>query len=415
MGETGPMRSFAPPPSSPRMILALLALWTGLAGLASPPDTTRPGIEVGLRPRLGAFYSPTKGFGAGGRVTVRHALWPGSVVRFDGRLQQRYAEVGAAVFTGDPFEAPLVAGVLGRYTNDRVHAFYGLGPGSRVGDKLYAEVERAEAELRVGWYPLGTPLLVVQPDLRLLHARVHDFREAREGAFERLDPASQWNLVDAEGHATTGIAYGLGAALDTRDHAAYPSSGVLVSASVRRYDGLDEPRFPHVTATASLFGFVPLPARRHVLFGRAVLITTDPLGDEPLPFHLLPVLDDKLLGAYTRHRFVGHDVVALTLGYRFPLVTLLDWFALDANLHLHAANAYDDVTAQFDPAVSFDAAPATAERVPLRPAISVGLDVVNLDGDRVVLGGQLGVDPEGFRFGTFRVAYDLRDVRPAVR
>ena len=330
-------------------------------------------------------------------------------------MQQRYAEFGVALFTGDPFEAPVTAGALGSYVNDRVHAFYGLGPGSRVGDKVYAEVERAEAELRVGWHPLGTRRLLVQPAVRLIHVRTNGYREAREGAFGRLDTASQRSLTETVGRSTTGIAYGLGAAIDGRDRVDYPSRGALLAVTARRYDGLGEPSADHLTATASLFGFVPMPARRHVLFGRAVLVTTHPLRDEALPFYLLPVLDDDLLGAYTSRRFTAHDVLALTVGYRFPVFTLLDWFALDANLQFHAAGAYDDVAEQFEPAISFSARPATADGVPLRPAVSIGLDIVNLEAGRVVVGGQFGVDPEGYRFGTLRVLYDLRDVRPAVR
>src|SRR5690606_25371079 len=122
----------------------------------APPDTTEPGLRIGFRPRLGAFYSATKGVGAGGRVTLRNALWTGSVVRVEGRLQQRYSEFGTSFYTGDPFEAAAFAGVGGRYENDRVRAFYGIGPQSLRANKVYAEVESAEAELRVGGYPLGS-------------------------------------------------------------------------------------------------------------------------------------------------------------------------------------------------------------------------------------------------------------------
>jgi hypothetical protein len=399
------------------MLLVLLALLIAPAAAAQPADTTRPGLEIGFNPRLGAFYSPTKGFGAGGRVTLRNALWTGSEVRVEGRLQQRYAEAGASVYTGDPFEAAVFAGVGGRYVDDRVRAFYGIGPRSLRTNKVYAEVESVEGEVRLGWHPLGAPRLLVQPVVRLLHHRTTDFRDARDDAFANLDPASQRNLLGAVAQATTGVTYGLELAFDTRDRLFYASRGALVLLTARRYDGFDEPSLAHYTTTASLFGFVPMPARRHVLFGRAVLAMAHPVGDAPLPFSLLPVLDDDLLGTYTAYRFTGNDLVALTLGYRLPVFTLLNWFALDANVLLSAANAYDDVFDQLEPGLTFDTDRIGAEgaRTPLRPSVSVGLDVVNLDEGRIVIGGQMGIDPEGYRFGTMRLVYGIRDARPAVR
>lgn len=400
------------------MRLLLLALLIAPALAAQPAaDTTRPGLEIGFNPRLGAFYSPTKGFGAGGRVTLRNAFWTGAAVRVEGRLQQRYAEVGTSFYTGDPFEAAVFAGIGGRYVNDRVRAFYGIGPQSLRANKVYAEVESAEAELRLGGYPLGARRLLVQPVVRLLHHHVNDFRDARDDAFVNLDPASQRSLLDAVGGSTTGVTYGLELAFDTRDRRFYATRGALLLLTARRYDGFDEPSFAHYTTTASLFGFVPMSAHRHVLFGRAVLAMAHPTGDAPLPFYLLPVLDDELLGTYTSYRFTGNDLVALTLGYRLPLFTLFDWFALDANVQLSAANAYDDLAAQFEPSITFDTDRIASEgaRTSLRPSISVGLDVVNLDEDRIVIGGQMGIDPEGYRFGTMRFVYGIRDARPAVR
>lgn len=399
------------------LLLFLLALLIAPAVAAQPADTTKPGIRISFQPRFGAFYSATKGFGAGGRVTVRNALWTGSEVRIDGRVQQRYSEFGTSVFTGDPFAAPVFAGIGGRYTNDRVRAFYGIGPQSLRANKVFVEIESAEAELRLGGYPLGTRRLLVQPVVRLLHHHAHAFRDDRDDAFANLDAASQHNLLDAVDRPTTGLTYGLEVAFDTRDRLFYASKGTLLTLTARRYDGLDEPDFAHYATTASLFGFVPMPADRHVLFGRAILAMTHPLGDAPLPFFLLPVLDDELLGSYTSYRFTGNDLVVLTLGYRLPLFTLLDWFALDANVQLSAANAYDDVFDQFEPSLTFDTDAIASEgaRTSLRPAVSVGLDIVNLEKDRIVIGGQMGVDPEGYRFGTLRFVYGIRDARPAVR
>ncbi|MEL6616559.1 MAG: hypothetical protein AAFQ43_12525, partial [Bacteroidota bacterium] len=53
--------------------------------------------------------------------------------------------------------------------------------------------------------------------------------------------------------------------------------------------------------------------------------------------------------------------------------------------------------------------------VPFRPAVGFGLGIVNLDKERVVLGGLVGLSPEGLGLASLRIAYDLRDARPLFR
>lgn len=396
-------------------LLALLASPPAHATATPPADTTDQRVQIGFRPRLGALYSNSKGFGLGGEVTVRHLVGSDTELAVMGRIQQRYGQVGASFFTGDPFRAPLFAGVIGFYTNDRVRHFYGIGPRSLRRNHVFTSMESAEAELRLGWHPSETRRLLVQPVVRLLHHHVHAFRDRRDQAFLRLDPASQRNLFDAVGRPTTGVTYGLEVAFDTRDRPFYSSRGTLLLVTARRYDGLGDDAFRYYATTASAYGFVPL-RNRQVLFGRAVLALTHPLGDAPLPFYALPVVDDQLLGAYTRFRFTGNDLLVLTLGYRLPVYTFLNWFALDANVQVSAVNAYDDLFDQFEPGLTF----ATdlredGGRTPLRPSLSIGADLVNLDEGRIVIGGQMGVDPEGYRFGTLRFVYGIRAERSPVR
>ena len=403
------------------LILCLLALLLApvpahaTAPAAAPADTTDRRVQIGFQPRLGALYSNSKGFGLGGEVTARHLVGSDTELAVMGRIQQRYGQVGASFFTGDPFRAPLFAGLIGFYTNDRVRHFYGLGPRSLRRNHVYTSMESAEAEVRLGWHPSETGRWLVQPVVRLLHHHVHAFRDRRDQAFLRLDPTSQRNLFDTVGRPTTGVTYGLEVAFDTRDRPFYSSEGALLLVTARRYDGLGDNAFRYYATSASAYGFVPLQ-NRQVLFGRAVLALTHPLGDTPLPFYALPVVDDQLLGAYTRFRFAGHDLLVLTLGYRVPVYTFLDWFSLDANVQVSAANAYDDLFDQFKPGLTF----ATdlredGGRTALRPSLSVGADLVNLDTGRIVIGGQMGVDPEGYRFGTLRFVYGIRAEQRLVR
>ena len=209
---------------------------------------------------------------------------------------------------------------------------------------------------------------------------------------------------------------GLELAYDTRDRVRYSSRGLLLLLTGRRYDGFGDDAFRYYAGTTSLYGYVPLPLHRHVLFGRAIVELTRPIGDDELPFYALSVLDDDLFNGYDSGRFHGNDLVALTLGYRFPVFTLLDWFAFDGHITATAANAYDDVFEQFTPGIAFGTdLSGEGERVRLRPAAAVGLQFVNLEDDRAIIGGQIGISPEGMKLSTIRVVFEIRDRYPRVR
>ncbi len=402
------------------LLLALLLL--------APPDTTdglgpvaadsteRAPVEIKPRIFPSAFFSVTKGFGVGGGVVVKNLAWPGTRLTLSAQPMQRFGRYRASFFTGDPFAVPLFAGVGGEYVDNQVRGFYGIGPRSSRDNSIFVDLQEVEAEVRLGWYPFGTARVLVQPVVRLLHAEVRSFRNRDQDAFLRLDPASQRGLFASVDRPSTGVTYGLEAAWDRRDKLFYSSDGTLTIVTARRYDGLGENAFRYWSGTASHYAFFPLPPRRHILYTRAVVALTRQIGDAPLPFYALPLLDDQLLGAYTRYRFNGNDLLALTLGYRLPVYTYLDWFALDANAQFSVANAYDDLFAQFEPGISFsNNLDGDGRRTPLRPALSIGLRLVDLGRDRIIIGGQLGVDPEGYKFGTLRLVFSIRDLRPLVR
>ncbi|MEM1042418.1 MAG: hypothetical protein AAGI91_07285 [Bacteroidota bacterium] len=408
----------------------VLALVLALFQLTSPDTTEAPpeagvsvrskqvgsGIEVNYRALLNSFVSSSKGFGVGVEAIVSNIGTAGTELRVSAEPAQRFGRYRASFFSGDPFAVPVYAGVSGEWTVNQVRGFYGVGPSSSRDNQVFASLKEIEAGFRVGWYPFGAGRVLVQPAVRLLHAEVRSFRNRDDGAFQRLDPASQRSLFSAVERPSTGVTYGLEIAVDRRDRLFYSSRGVLGILTARRYDGIGGRRFNYWSGTASVYGFIPLPMHRHILFTRTVVALTRRIGDEPLPFYALPLLDDQLLGAYTRYRFNGNDLLALTLGWRFPVYTFLDWFAFDANVQVSAANAYNNLFDQFEPGLSFSSDLSDeGRRVPLRPALSVGLRIVDLDEDRVIIGGQVGIDPEGYKFGSLRVVYGIRDVRPLVR
>ncbi len=413
------------------MIFALLLALLSFAPTATPAptDTTEvdptdapaatpavDGIDIGFRVFPSAFFSATKGFGVGGALVVGNLFAPGTEFILSAQPMQRFGQYRASFFTGDPFQTSLFAGLAVQYQTNRVRGFYGLGPQSSRDNKVYASIADVEVEARVGWYPLDSGHVLLQPVVRLIHTNVRSFRDLREDAFLHLDPVSQRTLFDAVGEPTTGLTYGLELAFDRRDRLLYSTRGTLLLLTARRYDGFGDGAFRYYAGTGSLYGFLPVSASRHVLFARAVAALTRQIGDEPLPFYALPVLDNDLLGTYSSYRFSGNDLLVLTAGYRFPVFTFLNWFAFDANVSVSAANAYDDLFDQFKPGVSFDTNPTVeGGRTALRPAIAAGVNIVNLEKDRVVIGGQVGFGPEGFRFGTIQLVYGIRDARPLVR
>lgn len=383
-------------------------------------DTTRSRVEI--RPRLAptALYSSSRGFGVAGGVSIRNAVLNRSEVAIDARLSQRYQSIGVSGFTNDRYDARVYGFGSAEASTTSRQRYYGVGPYTAEENKLYLDYTSFSAEGRVGWYPLGHTGLFLQPGARFLLDRLRDLEPAQEGAIERLretDPASldavqSENVLDRTRY---GISLGLEAASDLRDWRAYPRKGTFVSAEVRRFYALDGTglRFNRFSGTS--LGYLPI-AGRTALVGRSTAVLTRADGDADIPFYYLPVLDARVLTAYPTDRFMGQDILALGGGIRFPIADFIGVYGVDALVMGYLGNVYDNVFDDFSPSVTFS--PGAIERdggVPLRPALGLGLGIVNLDKERVVLGGLLGVSPEGITVASLRIAYDLRDAQPLFR
>ncbi|MDX1420560.1 MAG: hypothetical protein R3181_11385 [Rubricoccaceae bacterium] len=418
-------------PSALLPLLGALLLGTGTAAspfpsataatpgssTTAPADTTRP--EVYLLPRFqpAALWSASRGFGIGGGLGIRNLGWAGSEIEVGARLSQRFQSASVYLYTGNPYTTPLYGLVGARVRTSSRQRYYGLGPTSDRDDRLNLDFASGQIEGRVGWYPLGHTGLLLQPGARLLYDKLSDFEDADD------DPASLPDttlLSRLEGDARYGVSVGLEVGHDTRDRLVMTRRGALVEASLRRFYALDGTDLRFNSAQVRVFGFQPLMGRRIVLFGRAVAAVTradDEIDNTRLPFFYRPALDDALLPGYTGERFFGNDLVAVGAGLRFPLVDLFGRYAIDGLLMADVGSSYDDVADQFKFAVSFDEdVVADAEgRVPLRPSLGVGFNLVNIDRDRAVVGALLGFSPEGFVLGGLQIVYDFRDLLPLFR
>ncbi len=401
---------------------------------ANEPDAGDPGSirdgtvyddgHVRVVPRLSpsALYSANRGFGIGGGVTVRNLGWRGSEIGLDVRGQQHYLSAGVIALTADPYAKRVYGAVSGNVSTTNRRQFFGVGPFTSGSRALLLSHVAADAEARVGVYPFGTTALLIQPGVRLLVDRSGDIRDDSPATIQDLSPASQAAVTSIQNQTLTGVSAGVEAVVDLRDWPSYPRRGAVVSAEVRRFEGLGDNSLGFTRATTQIAGYLPLYNRAVLLASFTGIVTRqgDADGDgvsDPIPYVYLPTLDERVAVAYQQDRLTGRDILALGLGVRVPIFDFLGVYGIDAVAMGYLGNVYDDVFRQFSPAVGFgqDVTADPDGRATLRPALGLGLGIVNLDKERVVLGALVGVGAGGITVASLRIAYNLRDSRPLFR
>ncbi len=390
----------------------------GPAGAPAAGDGVRRTPYLNLRVYPLALWGPKAGFGAAAGLVAHHVLRDGSVALLTVAPAQ-YQQVGTlSLATAHPERARRYGVATLRAENTVRRWYHGTGPASDRDDRVAVRKASVEGDLRVGVGLLGRRL-VVQPRLGLRYDAVRSAYAVEGGAFERLDGPSRTALDAALGtrpasrDRLTHLVAGLDVTFDVRDRAYLPMRGVLLHARAERWDALEalDLRFWRVVAEAQ--GVVPLGGR-HRLVARALAWRTEPRGNAPVPFYLLPTLDGRLAPGFARDRFVGRDALLGSLTYRFPLAAPLGLVLAEGFVGAYALNAYDDVTEQFAARLSFGAdvdAPRAA-RVPLRPSAAVGLRLGPLFRDNALASVALGVSPEGVTAVRLRATYRLHRLRP---
>ena len=413
--------SLAAPPDS--LTAASTAGDPGRPGQDDPRDDDPP-ARVRIKPRIApsALYSETRGLGIGGGVGIENLLWRGSEMTLDLRLQQRAQGIALTVYTGDPYESTVYGTFSGTASTTQRRRYFGVGPFSDGDDDFFLDHNAASVEARVGIYPLGHTGLIVQPSARLLYDRFLGISDASpEQSTAALDPASVAALGAARDDRY-GVSLGLEVGSDRRDWRAYPRRGTFAMLEARRFYALDGSDLRFTRVAVSTLGYLPIRGRTAIV-ARADLAVTrsdDADGDgagDVIPFYYLPTLDDRLAAPFSADRLIGRDVAVGGLGVRVPVFDFLGVYGIDALVMGFLGNVYDNVFEQFRPTIAFESnvAPGSDAGAALRPALGLGIGLVNLDKERVVIGGLLGIGSGGIRLATLRVAYDLRDARPLFR
>ncbi|MFN3595672.1 MAG: hypothetical protein ACK41D_00200 [Rubricoccaceae bacterium] len=409
-----------PPPALALLLAALVSAprtTPGAAPGAPPPeapavapDTSRARLSFSPTFAPLTLYSPSYGFGVEGGLTVRNAVRPGSEVIVGARVSQFLQRADVVVLTADPHAEPVFGALALSAEATTRRRYYGTGPLAPAAARHNLAYTALTADARAGYYPLGHSGLLLQPGVRLTWDRLRRADEDAPGARDLLGDASRAALDEALGQTRAGVSLGLDVSSDRLDRRLYPRRGSAGRLEARRFYALDGSGLRFNRAVAQGTGFLPLG--RLVLVGEATAALTRADGDAPLPFAYLPTLDDRIVPAYPTDRLAGRDVVALGLGGRYPLFALPGLAGLDAYAMAYFGNAYTDVFAEFSPAVSLRApAGGASGRAPLRPSLALGGQVVNLAREAVIVGGVIGLSPEGFQLVALELTYDLRAPR----
>ena len=397
---------------------------------ANEPDAGDPGAiddgtaidrgAVQVHPRLApsALYSANGGFGLGAGVGVDNFGWRGSTAAFDVRAQQHVLGTTLSVFTGDPYTARVYGAVVASASTESRRHFYGTGPFTAGNKPLYMPHDQFDAEALVGAYPFRSSILRLQPSVRYLVDHTRRVRADGPAQLGSLSPASQAAVAPVLGKTLTGVSVGASVSTDLRDWPSYPKSGALVTVEARRFYGLGDQDLRFNRYGAQSVGYIPVHGRTAILTSVTGIVTRQNGGSQQtIPYTYLPTLDESVTAPYRQDRLTGRDLFAVGLGVRVPIADFIGVYGVDAIAIGFLGNAYDDVFRQFSPAVSFRQDPLADEdgRAALRPALGLGLGVVNLDKERVVLGAYFGVGAGGVTVATLRAAYNLRDARPLFR
>lgn len=400
-------------------LIAALVFLAG-AAVAQPADSTADQHEFDTSFKFypSPVWSRTAGFSAGVGFEMENLLMPGGRFLATAKPGQYLGRYTATYFAKDAF-ADRLYGIANVYYETTGHQwFYGLGPASSPDTKIAVEKDMLEAEVRLGFQPLGRRIQL-QPLIKYIRHQSVGFKNWDEEAIARLDTESFENLRFSTGFGEAqavqeGLAYGVMSGIDLRDQPVRPRRGLLLQGIAQRFDFSQPSGLQYDQYEFYVYGFVPFRAGTLAL--RAVTRLTDQRSDVTIPFYLLPSLHGRILPGYSWDRFFGPDLLAFTFEYKMPLFNVFNWAAMDALLSAGAGNVYDDLFDQFEADITFkDELKPGQDSYPMRPSISAGFDLFTLEPGGFDVRVLLGWGTEGIRLVKFGFVHDLREVELSKR
>lgn len=401
------------------LLLVLFVLPSELAaqGTSADPDEGH-GVDTSFMLYPAPLWSRTTGFSAGIGYEIENFLIPNSSLRATAKPGQHMGRYALTYALGNPYDDLIYLVPDLYYETAGRHWYYGMHTTSSKDDEVAVEKEMVKAELRLGIQPFRG-MLRLQPSAAYIRHHVHGYESFASGAVQRLDPLSQQYLFYAAGETADapeyqeGLAIGISGALDFRDHAARPRRGLLLQASAHRSEFRAAPNIAFDRFEASAYGYIPL--RDHTLAVRVVAMNVNHKSKAIIPFYMHPTLDDRLLPGYSRNRFYGNDLLALTAEYGLTLFQVSGFAAMDALLSAGVGNVYFDMFREFEPVISLDEDPGAGPRYPLRPSVAAGFNLQGYDTDGWSMRVLLGWGVEGVRLVRFAFVHDIRRVEVQTR
>jgi hypothetical protein len=213
-----------------------------------------------------------------------------------------------------PRDAGFVTATLLR-RHEAAQRFYGAGPDSEFADKSSFGLSATQVDVTTGvritrWLTASAGAGYANPDVT--ESSETSTVPPTQGAF---DDQNAPGLAFQPEYLTSHIEV----AIDTRN-AGNPRRGGLYQAQLRRFHDRDASGYSFSDARIELQHYIPFWNLSRVLALRALAQHADGIGQDQVPFYLMPTLGGaRTLRGYDRQRFRDRSLLLLSAEYRYEV------------------------------------------------------------------------------------------------
>jgi hypothetical protein len=269
----------------------------------------------------GYSHKPT-GSGIGVGTGYRHDLFGRRArVELEGGISYKNYQLLRADFSL-PYllRDRLEVGVEATYHHHPQEDFFGLGPSSRLDDRVSYLIDNREYQGRIvarprDWLEIGARAGRLSPSIG----------RGTDKGFPSLE--ERFGDVDAPGLAVQpDFTYGdVFAEVDYRDQPGNARDGGRYTVLWRRYRDNDFDRYTFGTFDAQLQQFFPIFDKKRVFAVQARVITTSPESGDEVPFYFKPTLGGgHSVRSLRDFRFRDDNVLYFNVEYRWEAFSILD-------------------------------------------------------------------------------------------